>query len=225
MSISAKQFKKKTYELLAVIGKALSSPIRLELLDILSQGPRTVELLSEEAGQSIANTSQHLQVLRSARLIEAERNGVFVTYSIADRQVLVLASSLRRIGELRLSEIQELTRAFLTERNLLEKVDSKTLVQRIRRGEVTLLDVRPAGEYEAGHIPNALSVPLEELKRYISKLPRDREIVAYCRGPLCMMSIEAVQLLRKRGFQAIRWEESIGDWIARGLPLKTGKAA
>ena len=223
--MSAKQFKKKTYELLAVIGKALSSPIRLELLDILSQGPRTVESLSDEVGQSIANTSQHLQVLRAARLIEAERNGVFITYSIADQQVLVLASSLRRIGELRLSEIQEMTRAFLTERDLLEKVDCKTVVRRIRRGEVTLLDVRPAGEYEAGHIPNALSVPLEELKKHILKLPRNREIVAYCRGPLCMMSIAAVKLLRKSGFRAIRWEESVGDWIARGLPLRTGKAA
>src|SRR5579872_1907285 len=187
MGISVKQLKNKTYELLAVLGKALSSPVRLELLDILSQGPRTVESLSKEVGQSIANTSQHLQVLRSARLIDAERKGVFISYSIADPQVLVLASSLRRIGELQLAEIQELTRIFLTERDLLEKVDCKTLVQRIRRAEVTLLDVRPVREYEAGHIPGALSVPLEELKRHISRLPKDREIVAYCRGSLCAM--------------------------------------
>ena len=124
--------------------------------------------------------------------------------------------AFRRIGELRLSEIQTLTRAFLGERNLLERVDSKTLIQRIRRGEVTLLDVRPTREYEAGHIPRAGSGPLEELKRSLAKLPRDREIVAYCRGPLCVMSIEAVKLLRKSGFRAIRWEESVADWIARG---------
>jgi len=225
MGISVKQLKNKTYELLAVLGKALSSPVRLELLDILSQGPRTVESLSKEVGQSIANTSQHLQVLRSARLIDAERKGVFISYSIADPQVLVLASSLRRIGELQLAEIQELTRIFLTERDLLEKVDCKTLVQRIRRAEVTLLDVRPVREYEAGHIPGALSVPLEELKRHISRLPKDREIVAYCRGSLCAMSIEAVKLLRKSGFRAVRWEESVADWVARGFSLKTGKAA
>lgn len=225
MGISAKEYRKKTYELLALIGKALASPVRLELLDVLSQGPRTVESLSDEIDQSIANTSQHLQVLHSARLISAERNGVFITYSIADQQVLVLASAFRRIGDLRLSEIQALTRAFLGERNLLERVDSKTLIQRIRRGEVTLLDVRPTREYEAGHIPSAVSVPLEELKRSLAKLPRDREIVAYCRGPLCVMSIEAVKLLRKSGFRAIRWEESVADWIARGYNLKTGSPA
>src|SRR5215467_3671317 len=149
MSISAKEYKKKTYEVLAVIGKALASPVRLELLDVLSQGPRTVESLSREIDQSIANTSQHLQVLHSARLISAERGGVFITYAIADPQVLVLASAFRHIGELRLSEIQALTLAFLGERDLLEKVDSKTLIRRIRRGEVTLLDVRPTREYEA----------------------------------------------------------------------------
>jgi rhodanese-related sulfurtransferase len=223
MSISAKEYRKQTYELLAGIGRALASPVRLELLDVLSQGPRTVESLSREIDQSIANTSQHLQVLHSARLISAERNGVFITYSIADPQVLVLTSTFRQIGDLRLSEIQALTHAFLAERNLLEKVDSKTLIQRIRRGEVTLLDVRPSREYEAGHIPGAVSVPLEELKRSISKLPRNREIVAYCRGPLCVMSIEAVQLLRKKGFRAVRWEESVGDWIARGFSLKRGR--
>ena len=224
MSISAKEYKKKTYEVLAVIGKALASPVRLELLDVLSQGPRTVESLSREIDQSIANTSQHLQVLHSARLISAERGGVFITYAIADPQVLVLASAFRHIGELRLSEIQALTRAFLGERDLLEKVDSKTLIRRIRRGEVTLLDVRPTREYEAGHIPGAVSVPLEELKRSIAKLPKNREIVAYCRGPLCVMSIEAVKLLRKRGFRAIRWDKSVADWIARGFSLKTGAA-
>lgn len=222
MSLSPKDYRKKTYELLALIGKALASPVRLELLDVLSQGPRTVESLSDEIDQSIANTSQHLQVLHSARLISAERNGVFVTYSIADPQVLVLVSAFRRIGELRLSEIRTLTQAFLGERNLLERVDSKTLVQRIRRGEVTLLDVRPMREYEAGHIPGAVSVPLEELKRNMARLPKNKEIVAYCRGPLCVMSVEAVKLLRKRGFRAVRWEESVADWIARGFSLKTG---
>jgi rhodanese-related sulfurtransferase/DNA-binding transcriptional ArsR family regulator len=225
MSLSPKQLKKKTYELLSVIGKALSSPVRLELLDVLSQGPRAVESLAAEIGQSIANTSQHLQVLRSARLIESERKGVFITYSIADAQVLVLVSSFRRIGESRISEIQELLRAFLAERDVLEKVDVKSLVRRMRLGEVTLLDVRPESEYEAGHVPGALSVPLEQLERYLTRLPRNKELVAYCRGPLCLMSIEAVKLLRKKGFRATRWDESVADWAARGFRLKTGKAA
>jgi rhodanese-related sulfurtransferase/DNA-binding transcriptional ArsR family regulator len=225
MGISVNELRNKTYGLLAVVGKALSSPIRLELLDILSQGPRTVESLSKEVRQSIANTSQHLQVLRSARLIDAQRNGVFITYEIADQQVLVLASALRRIGELRLAEIQEFTRLFLAEQGLMERVSGETLVRRIRRGEVTLLDVRPTREYEAGHIPGALSVPLEELKDYISRLPKNREVVAYCRGPLCVMSIEAVKLLRKSGFRAVRWEESVADWVARGHSLRTGRAA
>jgi len=225
MKISARQLKRKTYELLAVIGKALSSPVRLELLDVLCQGPRTVESLSDEIGQSIANTSQHLQALRSAKLIDAERNGIFITYSIADPQVLVLASSFHRIGNSRLPEIQALIRAFLAERHLLEEVNYKTLVQRIRRREVTLLDVRPTQEYGAGHIPGAISIPLDELRRRISNLPKNREIVAYCRGPLCVMSIEAVNLLRKRGFRAIRWGEGVADWLARGFPLNRGETA
>src|SRR5579859_394353 len=225
MKISARQLKRKTYELLAVIGKALSSLVRLELLDVLCQGPRTVQSLSDEIGQSIANTSQHLQALRSAKLIDAERNGIFITYSIADPQVLVLASSFHRIGNSRLPEIQALIRAFLAERHLLEEVNYKTLVQRIRRREVTLLDVRPTQEYGAGHIPGAISIPLDELRRRISNLPKNREIVAYCRGPLCVMSIEAVNLLRKRGFRAIRWGEGVADWLARGFPLNRGETA
>lgn len=225
MSMSPKQLKKKTYELLSLVGKALSSPVRLELLDVLSQRPRTVESLAAEIDQSIANTSRHLQVLRLARLIESERSGVFITYSVADAQVLVLASSFRRIGEARISEIQELIRTFLEERNVLEKVNVKSLVRRIRRGEVTLLDVRPASEYQSGHVPGAVSVPLEKLERYLAQLPKSKELVAYCRGPLCMMSIEAVKLARKKGFTAIRWDESVADWAARGFRLKVGKAA
>ncbi len=225
MTLSIKQYRTKTFELLAKIGKALASPVRLEILDVLIQGPRTVESLSDEIEQSIANTSQHLQVLQSARLVESTRHGVFIAYSISDPQVLVLASTFRRIGESRLSEIQSLTRIFLEERNQLERVDSKTLVRRIRRGEITLLDVRPSREYEAGHLPGAISIPIKDLKHGISKLPKDREIVAYCRGPLCVMSIEAVNVLRKSGFRAVRWEESVADWVARGLPLKTGRAA
>jgi rhodanese-related sulfurtransferase/DNA-binding transcriptional ArsR family regulator len=225
MAQSARRFKNRTYEQLALVGKALASPIRLEMIDVLSQGPRTVEDLSVEIGQSIANTSQHLQVLRSARLIEAERRGTYVTYRIADQQVLALASLLHRVGESRLAEIQQITQEFLESHGALERVDCSTLIKRIRRAEVTLLDVRPREEYEAGHIPKAISVPLEDLRRHMAKLPKGREIVAYCRGPLCVMSIEAVKILRKKGFHASRWEESIADWAARGLPVEMSKPA
>jgi rhodanese-related sulfurtransferase len=225
MAASARRFKNGIYEQLALIGKALSSPVRLEVLDVLSQGPRTVEALSVEIEQSIANTSQHLQVLRAARLIGAERNGVYITYHIAGNQILALASMLRRVGESQLSDIQQLTRAFLEEHGALERVDCNTLVKRVRQGEVTLLDVRPAEEYAAGHIPRAISVPLDDLKRHISKLPKDREIVAYCRGSLCVMAIEAVKILRRKGFHATRWEESVADWVARGLPVEMSKTA
>jgi rhodanese-related sulfurtransferase len=217
---SARSFKDRTYEQLALIGKALASPIRLEIIDVLIQAPRTVEALSTELGQSIANTSQHLQVLRSARLIEAERRGTYVSYRVADRHVLTLANSLHRVGEFRFAEIQQITREFLEAHDALERVDCNTLIKRIQQAEVTLLDVRPRTEYAAGHIPNAISVPLDELKRHIAKLPKNREIVAYCRGPLCVMSIEAVKMLRKKGFQASRWEEGVADWAARGLPVE-----
>ena len=225
MAVSPKHLKKVVYEQLAVIGKALASPVRLEMIDVLSQGPKTVEVLSTDIGQSLANTSQHLQVLRSAKLIEAEKSGVYVEYRIADRQVLTLASLLRRLGESRLSEIQTLMRMFLEERNLLEIIDCDTLVQRIQQGEVTVIDVRPPAEYAAGHIPNALSVPLEELEQHMDLLPKDREIVAYCRGPLCVMSIDAVKVLRSKGLQATRWEEGVADWVARGFAPEIGNPA
>lgn len=224
MAQSARPFKNRTYEQLALIGKALCSPIRLEIIDVLSQRPRTVEDLSTEIGQSIANTSQHLQVLRSARLIESERRGTYITYRIANRQILALASLIHRVGESRLAEIQEITREFLEAHDALEKIDCRALMKRMRRAELTLLDVRPAEEYAAGHIPNAVSIPVEELRRQIARLPKDREVVAYCRGPLCVMSIEAVKILRKKGFHANRWDQSVADWAAQGLPLEISKS-
>jgi rhodanese-related sulfurtransferase len=195
------------------------------MVDVLSQGPRTVEDLSVEIGQSIANTSQHLQVLRSARLIESERRGTYIAYRIADRQVLALTGLLHCVGESRLAEIRQITKEFLEAHDALEKLDCSTLIKRLRRAEVTLLDVRPREEYAAGHIPRAISVPLQDLRRYMAKLPRDREVIAYCRGPLCVMSIEAVKILRKKGFRASRWDEGITDWAARGLPVAMSKSA
>jgi rhodanese-related sulfurtransferase/DNA-binding transcriptional ArsR family regulator len=223
-SSNCRQFKDSLYEQLARIGKALASPIRLELLDVLSQGPRTVESIAKEINQSIANTSQHLQVLRAARVIDSERNGVNIIYRVADQEVLGLCGILRRVGETRLLEVRAVTDAFLRDRGVLEKTDKNTLLERVKRGEVTVLDVRPTEEFMAGHIPGALSVPLEALEQKIAELPPGREIVAYCRGPLCVMSIEAVNLLNQKGYHATRWEEGVADWVARGFAIQTGAA-
>ncbi|MCL5671596.1 MAG: ArsR family transcriptional regulator [Acidobacteria bacterium] len=199
----------------------MSAGPRLEILDLLCQGPRTVEALAKQAGQSVANTSHHLQVLRRARLVEAEKDGVHVTYSLAGEEVCAFFITLRRLAESRLLEIEQVTRQFLQERGVMEAVDREALVKRVKDGEVTVLDVRPFEEYQAGHIPGAMSVPLAELKRRLTELPRDREIVAYCRGPYCVLAIEAVEMLRKNGFKATRLTEGMPDWRALGLPVET----
>jgi rhodanese-related sulfurtransferase/predicted transcriptional regulator len=217
-----RRFQEAVYQQLARIGKALASPRRLELLDLLCQGPRTVEALARAVDQSVSNTSQHLQVLRAARLVEAERHGVRVTYRLADDEVCGFYRSLRMLAESRLAEIERVTREFLEERGAMEALDRESLLERVRRGEVTVLDVRPVEEYLAGHIPGALSVPLDELDRRLADLPRDREIVAYCRGPYCVLAVEAVQLLRAHGFKAVRLEDGLPDWRALGYPVAVG---
>ena len=217
-----RRFKDAVYEQLARIGKATSAPKRLELLDLLGQGPRTVELLAREAGVTVANASQHLQVLRASRLVEAEKQGLYVEYRLADEAVGDFFLSLRGLAESRLVEVQEVTRAFYAERGAMEPVASDELLRRVKKGEVTVLDVRPGEEFRAGHIPGALSVPMAELKARLKDLPKDREVVAYCRGPYCVMAIEAVELLRKKGFTAHRLEKSVADLRARGWRVATG---
>lgn len=220
MTTSTRRFKDAIYEQLARIGKSLGSGPRLEILDILCQGPRTVEALAKQVGQSVANTSHHLQVLRRARLVEAEKEGVHVTYRLADEEVCAFFRALRGLAESRLLEIEQVTREFRQARGSLEPVDRDALVARVRSGAVTLLDVRPVEEFRAGHLPGAVSVPLGDLERRLAELPRDREVVAYCRGPYCVLAVEAVELLRARGFDAIRMEEGVPDWRARGLPVE-----
>jgi len=222
---SPRQYKDAIYEQLARIGKSLSSGPRLGILDILCQGPRAVDALAKQVGQSVANTSHHLQVLRRARLVGADKAGVHVIYRLADRDVCAFFRALRVLGESRLLEIEEVTREFLHARGGMEPVDRDALVGRVRSGVVTLLDVRPKEEYQAGHLPGAVSVPLDDLERRLAELPRDREVVAYCRGPYCVMAVEAVELLRDRGFKAIRMEEGVSDWRARGLPVETAEAS
>lgn len=223
MAQTNRRFKDAIYEQFARIGGAVGSPRRLELLDLLCQGPRTVEALSRQAGQSLANTSHHLQVLRAARLVEAEKEGLFVTYRLAGDEVCTFFQALRGLAESRLAEIERITKTFLEERGALEPVQRDLLLERVRGGEVTVLDVRPREEFEAGHIPGAISVPLEELERRLSELPRDAEIVAYCRGPYCVLSIEAVALLKERGFTALRMEDGVPEWRAHDWPIETGE--
>ena len=218
-----RQFKDAIYEQFARIGKALGHPSRLELLDLLAQADRTVETLAREAGLSIASTSQHLQALKGARLVEAEKHGLYVTYRIADPLVRDLLATLRMLAEHRLAEIEHTTRRFLDGREGMESIDKEKLLERVRAGEVTVLDVRPPEEYQAGHVPGAISLPLAELEQRLATLPRDQDIVAYCRGPYCVLSIQAVELLRARGFNAVRLEESLHDLQARGLPIAVGE--
>lgn len=212
----------RVFEQFARIGKAISAPKRIELLDLLNQGPRNVETLAAQAGISVANASQHLQKLRAARLVDLERKGHFMEYRLADDEVRRFLLALRRLAEARLAEVEQVARVFLEQPESMEAVESDDLLRRVRSGAVTVLDVRPAEEYRAGHIPGALSVPLDELKRCLKGLPKDREIVAYCRGPYCVMAIEAVKTLRRRGYQAQRLELGVPDWRERGWRVTEG---
>jgi rhodanese-related sulfurtransferase/DNA-binding transcriptional ArsR family regulator len=221
MTTAHRQFKDGVYTQLSRIGKALASPRRLELLDLLCQGPRTVEALAQQVAVSVANASQHLQILRAARLIDAEKKGLYVEYRLADEQVSHFFHSLRGLAESRLTEIEHVARDYFTARGEMEPVKGDELLRRVRAGEVTVLDVRPEVEYRAGHIPGALSMPVTELKQRLSELPTDREIVAYCRGPYCVMAMEAVALLRKKGFKAHRMEHGVIEWRARGWRVET----
>jgi rhodanese-related sulfurtransferase len=212
-------FKDAIYDQFARIGKAVSSPKRLELFDILCQGPRTVEVLAKETGLAVANASQHLQVLRAARLVETEKEGLFVIYRLADQTVCEFFLAMRVLAESRLAEVEQIKRQFLEGREGMEPVNRKALLELVRKGAVTVLDVRPAEEYNAGHIAGAISLPLKELEQRLSDLPRNQEIVAYCRGPYCVLSIQAVEMLRAKGFKAVRIEEGIQDFRALGFPI------
>jgi rhodanese-related sulfurtransferase len=212
------------YEQLARLGQALASGPRLALLDLLRQGSRTVEALARETGLTLANASQHLKVLRQARLVESEKRGLHVRYRLGGPPVEDFYRALRSLAETRLAEVQEIARAFVERRAGLEPIDSKRLLQRVRAGEVTILDVRPEEEYRAGHLPGAVSVPLGELRKRWRTLPKGRAIIAYCRGPYCVLAPQAVDLLRARGRRAFALSDGVAEWRARGLPVTVGEA-
>jgi rhodanese-related sulfurtransferase len=213
-------FKDKLFEQFARVGKALANPHRLEILDLLAQGERTVEDLAREAGMSVANTSRHLQELRAARLVEVRREGLYGYYRLADERVFAAWRAIRDLGEARLAEIDRLVGSYLTYRDSLEAVCAEELLAKMREEGVEVLDVRPEDEYRAGHIPGARSVPVERMEAYLEEIPRDREVVAYCRGPYCVFSDEAVALLMSRGYRARRLREGLPDWRAAGLPVE-----
>lgn len=206
----------------ARIGKALSSPVRLELIYLLLQGESSVERLAVEIGISMANASQHLQHLKSARLVEARKDGHHVLYRPSSPAVAGLLRTLQRLGEARLLEVQELVTRFITGRDGLEPVSVEELLRRVALDEVTVLDVRPEGEYEAGHLPWAISIPADQLMERLQELPEGKEVIAYCRGPYCLLSVSAVEVLRNNGFKAFRLEEGYPEWTARNQPTETG---
>jgi rhodanese-related sulfurtransferase len=203
----------------ARLGKAIASPKRLELLDLLAQGEKTVEVLAGESDLTVTNASAHLAALHAARLIDRRKAAQFVHYRLADPEVLGLLRQLQRIGRRQFREVQEVARAYLDDRDALEPVEAAELRRRLRRGDVTVLDVRPAHEYKAGHIPGAVSVPPGTLQRRLADIPRYREVVAYCRGPYCVFSVDATESLRRRGYRARRLRDGFPDWRAAGYPV------
>jgi rhodanese-related sulfurtransferase/DNA-binding CsgD family transcriptional regulator len=219
----AGDFKDAIYEQFARIGKATASPRRLEILDLLCQGEKTVEELAEHARIDIKNASAHIKVLRAARLLDSRRDGKHVYYRLADPAVGSFWLSLRSLAEHRLSEIREAVQVYFAQPESMHAVDRRTLLARARRGDVVVLDVRPADEYATGHLPHARSLPLPELKRRLATLPRGKQIVAYCRGPYCVLSLEAVEFLRRRGFRAIRLDDGVLEWRAAGMPIESSK--
>lgn len=220
--MSHRDFKAPLYAQFARIGHAVASPKRIELLDLLSQGEKTVEQLAEQSATPLKNTSAHLRALRQARLVETRRDGTYVYYRLAGDDVFRFLRDLQTLGRNRLAEVEQAARAYIDGRDELEPVTLKDLRRRLRDGDVTVIDVRPVEEYRAGHIPGAVSVPVAQLKRRLTEIPKSREVVAYCRGPYCVYSVEAVEILRKHGYRARRAGEGLPDWRASGLPVAVG---
>ena len=217
--MSHRAFKDPLFAQFARIGHAVASPKRVELLDLLAQGEKTVETLAEQVATPIKNTSAHLRVLREARLVDTRREGNYVLYRLADDDVLRFLRSLQTLARDRLAEVDRVTQRYLTSRDELEPVTLDELRRLMRDDEVTVLDVRPHEEYAAGHIPGALSVPVPELERRLRELPKRKEVIAYCRGPWCVYSVEAVEVLRAHGFRARRADDGLPDWRAAGRPI------
>ena len=220
-----RSFKDRLYGQFARIGKAISSPHRLEILELLAQSERTVDSLATEVGLSLANTSQHLQTLRRAALVDSRKDGLFVYYRLAGPDVFELSRAVRTAAEQRLADLERLMREHFGDRADAEVVPMAELLKRARSKQVVILDTRPAAEYVAGHIPGAISVPVSELQRRLQTLAKDKDYVAYCRGPYCVYADRAVELLRAKGRRARRLRDGFPEWRAAGLPVVTGVEA
>lgn len=218
--MSSKGFKQDLFAQFARVGKALSHGNRLELMEFLAQGERSVEELAKVAGLSVANTSQHLQQLRQVGMVVSRKEGLKVFYRISSDDVVLLLDVLRRVGERHVAEVDKLINSYLTVKDNLEPIPRQELLSRAKQGLVTVLDVRPKEEFEAGHVPGAVNIPLSELEDHLDNLNADQEIVAYCRGPHCILAFDAVSQLREKGFKARRLEDGYPEWKTAGLPVE-----
>jgi rhodanese-related sulfurtransferase len=218
--MKGREFKDVVFEQFARIAHAFAAPKRLEIIDILAQGERDVDSLAHEGAMTVANASRHLQILKAARLVENRREGVRIFYKLTNDDVFDCWKNLQSIAEKRVAEIREINRLFMEERDSMETISAAELWQRIQNNNVVVLDVRPAYEYEQSHIPKSISMPIAQLKDKISELSRDTEVVAYCRGPYCVLSPEAIAILKKAGIKAIRLEEGLPEWKRAGLPVE-----
>jgi len=218
--MSRQGFKQLLFQQFARVGKALSNANRLELLEFLAQGERSVEALAKVSGLAVANTSQHLQQLRQAGMVTTRKDGLRVFYQLAGDEVIGLLDAVRDVAERHLAEVDRLVGTYLTVKDDLEPIPAEELLDRARQGLVTVLDVRPEEEYAAGHLPGAVNIPLKELEKRLDQLGHDKEIVAYCRGPHCILAFEAVAELRNKGIKARRLENGYPEWKAKGLPVE-----
>lgn len=223
-SVEARAAKTALFDEFARVGQALSSGRRVEILDVLANGERSVDSLAGELGLTLANASQHLQVLREAGLVTSRREGIFIYYQLADAAVFELWRNLRSVAAQRRAEVTRLAEAYLGARDTLEPVTREELRRRLRKGEgLVVLDVRPRDEFAAGHVPQAISIPISNLRRRLQELSPNREVVAYCRGPYCAFADTAIRILREKGFRARRLEDGLPEWRAAGLPVAAGE--
>ncbi len=223
--MSSQNPKRAILEQFAAVARALGSAHRLDLLELLAQTERSVEELAGLTGLTIANASQHLQQLRRSGLVEGRREGKRVIYRLTDSEIVALLGSLRRVAERNVAAVEKVLNGYFRQRDKLEPVSRKELLRRMRDGLVTVVDARPLDEFAAGHLPGAISLPPRQLKRRLRELPADQEIVAYCRGPYCVLSYEVVAELRARGFTAFRLEDGYPEWKAAGLPVENSSPA
>ena len=221
LTMNKREFKTRVYNELAQITKAMANPHRLEIIELLAQGDYSVEQISLQTDLSIANASQHLQVLKSAQLVDVTRNGTFIYYRLANANVFKAWKALRELGVERIAAIEKLVKDFRHSKSKSDSLTIDSLTKKLKAGKITILDVRPENEFNAGHIPNAISIPLGQLEKRLKELPKRNEIVAYCRGPFCVYADEAVALLNKAGYKATRLEEGFPDWAVMGLPVES----